>query len=142
MVKNTGQKAQDDFQAMVAALGKDGFLHRFDDAAAIRGKTGSIGYTAAQPSDYMLTTRRNGTRYVEVKSSHDKTAFRFSQLEKGQRLAGKQQLAAGGRYDIYVLSMIRDQWFFMPFQDVLSREASNQKSIPWDEMYRLTPEDL
>ncbi|SEC46202.1 hypothetical protein SAMN05443249_2746 [Beijerinckia sp. 28-YEA-48] len=127
---------------MVRSLGKDAHLHRFPDAAHVRGKTGAAGFYEEQPADYLLTTRRNGTRYIEVKSTIDERKFPFSLIKPSQRTAARMILPAGGRYEIFVHSLSLNRWFVLPFQGLESREALKLFSIPWSEMRELTQEDL
>lgn len=127
---NDGKAAEKEFERHIASLGKRAFLYRFDDAAAIRAKTGAAGYAKKQPSDYLLTLD-GVTSYTEVKSCSNPHSFPFSQLEDGQHTAAKQIVAAGGPYLIFVFSTMLKRWFVISYAEVLS---SSKSSIKWTEM--------
>lgn len=130
MAKNTGRPTQKEFEARIARYGKRAHLKRFTDASEVRGKTGAAGFYEAQPSDYFLTF--DGTmRYLEVKSSQDATAWRFSQMEKSQVSHAEMITSAGGRYDIVVQRLPDGTWFHFPYSLVKTVREQGRSSIPW-----------
>lgn len=129
---NTGKSYEKDFELRIKALGKRAYLHRFDDAAAIRGKTGVAGYAKKQPSDYLLVLDGT-THFTEVKSCESATSFSFSQLEEGQHAAAKQITAARGSYMVIVFSIVLNEWFEISYREILNISIT-KKSIKWTEM--------
>lgn len=130
MAKQPWQIAEEEFEARYRALGKSAYLHRLVDAAEVHGRTGRIGLSRAMPADYVVV-HDGVTHFAEVKSSKDKTAFRFSLLRDKQSAAARMILAAGGGYLVYVKSHVREMWFRFPYALVLS---TTKASIPWAEL--------
>lgn len=130
MSKNTGKPSEEDFEDRWARLGKAAHVHRFVDAAEVRGRTGKTGFTRKAPADYLLT--HNGrTTYAEVKSTQDDKAFRFSLLRAGQSAAAAMVIAAGGTYEVFVHRLLTNEWFRFPYSLVAETKAAGKASIPW-----------
>jgi penicillin-binding protein-related factor A (putative recombinase) len=128
-MKNSGKPSEQIFEDYFASLGKRAYLHRLVDAAEVRGRTGKIGQVRSAPADYIVTCDGQ-TFYAEVKSTIHKTRFAFSLLRTSQTAAAKQVLAAGGDYFVYIHSIVRNEWFRVPYKSLksLQPEAS---SIKW-----------
>ena len=134
MPKNTGKDAEEEFEAAWTRLGKRAWLHRFEDGAELYAKNRHAVANSKKPSDYLLAIDGR-VSLAEVKSSHDKTAFRFSLLKPGQFAAGRKALAAGGApYDIYAKRMETGDWFRIPFARIAFTRDAGSESIPWDQL--------
>jgi penicillin-binding protein-related factor A (putative recombinase) len=129
-MKNTGKPSQKAFEAKVARLGKSAFLHRLPDAAEVRGQTGVAGFARKQPADYVLSWG-NETSYVDVKSTHDPVAFRFSLLSKSQANFAKRIIDAGGLFEIAVHHLPKGQWYLIDLRKI---DLDVVKSIKWQDM--------
>lgn len=113
-MKNTGKPSQTQFEDMLRAKhGKLVYIHRMTDAAEVRGlNKGKFSLVKAQPSDYLITI--NGEMaYAEVKSTVGRRISR-SCLEAGQLAACRQQLAAKGRYYVFVHFLGSGLWYRLP----------------------------
>jgi penicillin-binding protein-related factor A (putative recombinase) len=134
-MKNNGKPTEALFEDSIRAAGKEAYAYRIKDAAAIRGITGRVGNGVdATPSDYICAAKGN-TFFAEVKSTQDEKRFPFSLLKKGQTSHGKQIVAAGGLYLVFVHRLTTDQWYVLPLNDVFSHEATTgERSIRWEEM--------
>lgn len=129
-MKNTGKPTEEAFEKYVASLGKAAFVHRFVDAAEVRGRTGSIGQTRKAPADYLLT-HKGVTSYVEVKSTVHETRFQFSLLRTNQSATAKMALAAGGSYLVVIHAINQDRWFWVPYSDL---KVDTRRSMTWEEL--------
>lgn len=128
-MKNTGKPSEELFENHIASYGKRAYLHRFVDAAEIRGRTGKVGQARAAPSDYLLVLDGK-TSFVELKSTIHETRFAFSLLRTVQSAACKQVLAAGGSYDVVIHAIKHNRWFWLPYAELRTTE---RRSIAWDE---------
>ena len=135
-MKNDGSKSEKIFEDKIKAnYGRKAFLHRLIDTKAIKGRMKGAGFSAAAPSDYVLTV--NGFMvYAEVKSCSDPVSFSFSQFTASQNATMVQQHAANGRYEVYIHNLLLDEWFTIDAVDVLERKAKGIKSMKWTEMMR------
>ena len=129
-MKNTGKPSEDKFERHIASFGKKAFLHRFVDAAEIRGRTGKIGQARTAPSDYMLVLDGE-TSFAEVKSTVHSTSFQFSLLRTTQSADATRILAAGGTYKVFIHAIEPDLWFCVPY-GVL--KGHPKRSMTWDEL--------
>ncbi|PZP71753.1 Holliday junction resolvase RecU [Methylorubrum populi] len=134
-MKNNGKPTEARFEASINALGKQGYLYRIKDAAAIHGLTGRVGAGVdATPSDYICAVRGK-TFFAEVKSTQHETLFEFKLLKKGQNAHGARIVAAGGSYLIFVHRLLTDDWYCVPMALIRQHEAlTNRKSMAWTEM--------
>lgn len=130
-IKNDGEDAQDEFDRMMRAAGA--YVYKIEDQKALvglnRGKR--IG-SRHKPCDRLVV--KNGTHFAEVKSTHDKTAFRFGQLEPTQHGYAKLIMNAGGDYIVYVKNMNTGDWFEVHYYQIHHRMVDGIKSIRWDEL--------
>ena len=133
MPKNSGKKAETEFEDSWALLGKRAYLFRLADAAEIYARVGRKGNVRPQPSDYILVHGEE-TEFAEVKSTQDETAFRFSLLKAKQTAAASMVNTAGGKYFIYVKSLHLGSWFKVPFEWVQMVKKSGRSSIQWTEL--------
>lgn len=86
-----------------SARGKACFVHRFRDAADVRGiNRGSRLGMFSQPADYHITDREHGAYYAEVKALTTGTRFPLKRIERPQWNAAKQATTAGGQYYFFV----------------------------------------
>lgn len=138
-MKNTGRPSEKAFEAYFKGKGKDAFIHRFVDAAEIRGRTGVVGQARAQPSDYIIVVEGR-TIFAEVKSTTHKTAFAFSLLRKVQTASAIQIMAADGTYHVFIHSLAKSQWYSMPYSVVIDAQIAGKSSIKWEdlEQWRIT----
>lgn len=107
----------------------DCFLYRIEDhkdANFGRGKTRKV-IASAKPSDYLLT-QYGTTHYLEVKESHEKVSFPFSNIKREQWRCAKRVTKAGGSYIFLLYSFERKMWYRVPAQVLLGHDA---KSIRW-----------
>jgi penicillin-binding protein-related factor A (putative recombinase) len=132
-MKNTGQPAQDAFDAHWATYGKSAAVIPYEDAAALYGRNKKAVSNAAKPCDRVLIFR-GVTQFCEIKSTHDKTAFRFSQIEKGQLNYGTKITCAGGEYNFWVWSYHMRRWHKLPFAVVSAVKGQGRESLKWSEM--------
>lgn len=134
-MKNTGKRTEELFTASIEALGKQGYVYRIKDAAAIHGLTGRVGAGVdATPSDYICAVLGK-TFFAEVKSTQHATLFEFKLLKKGQNSHGARIVAAGGSYLVFVHRMLTDDWYCIPMQAIRQHTATtNQKSMAWAEL--------
>ncbi|WP_454287288.1 hypothetical protein [Rhizobium arsenicireducens] len=133
MAKNTGKPSEEAFEAAWNRIGKRAYFYRIPDAAEHYGRAGKIIHARPTPSDYILTV--DGlTAYAEVKSTQNRTSLPFSLLKKGQTVAGRQVLAAGGVYLIFAHNLLTDTWYRIPFEVVRAVEALGKASLPWTEL--------
>ena len=122
------QKAEDEFDHHWSVKGKSAYVFKFPDAAEIYGRVKVIGKSRAMPSDRIVT--HNGeTYYAEVKSTSDPDRFKQSLLRKTQSAMARQIIAAGGKYLVYVKSLVLGRWFVMPYA-----VASARPSYLWTEL--------
>ena len=133
-MKNTGAPSEQQFEdLMLATYGKRVYLYRIEDAKAAYGLNNRAVKTNARPSDYIVTA--NGDMfYAEVKSTVSPTHAAFK-LRKGQTVAITRQIAAGGKYYVFVHSIHHGKWYKLPFHEF--------KTVPtwrWHdlEQYRIT----
>lgn len=134
-MKNTGKPSQQQFEDLLhAKYGKLVFIHRITDAAEVRGMNNNkFARVKKQPSDYLLTI--NGEmQYAEVKSTHG-TRISRSCLESGQYAACKQQLAAKGRYDVFVHALRTGRWYRLP-GTLFINSPPTTKSWSFDDLAR------
>jgi hypothetical protein len=115
------QKAEDEFDGFWATLGKQAYVFKFPDAAEIFGRVKVIGKSRAMPSD-RLVTYKGETFYAEVKSTVD-DRFKKSLLRKTQSAMAKQIMAAGGKYLVYVKSLMLNRWFVMSYDFASARPS-------------------
>ncbi len=133
MVQNTGKPTEEEFEGIHARFGKRAFLDRLVDAAEIKGRTGRIGNTRAQSSDY-IRVFDGATEFAEVKSTHDPTAFRFSLLKKKQKAKAAMITSAGGSYVVYVQRLPMGLWYRVPYHCIQNHPT---QSMPWDSLRTL-----
>lgn len=124
------QKAEDEFDAYIASLGKRAWVHKLTDAAEVRGRTGRIGKMRDQPCDRIVVIDGQ-TYFAEIKSTSDPTAFRFSLLRKKQMAHAKLIQAAGGTYLVFLKRNETGEWFRIPYDAI---RKCNRKSLRWDEL--------
>lgn len=131
-MRNDGKDAEDGFLSRMKRPGV--VVERFWDAQDLRGRNGgrAVG-DFPKPSDFLVTEHGN-IHYAEVKSTNDKTAFRFSQLEKGQRSAALRQAAAGGDYRIYVWSYQKTKWYVLSASRFAQTLEMGKASIKFEEL--------
>lgn len=133
-MRNTGKPSEALFEASITALGKHGYFYRITDAADVRGITGRVGTGMhATPSDYIISVR-GVVEFAEVKSTNDLTKFPFSLLKKGQRSHGKQIVASGGLYRVYIHRLKMDTWYRIPLRSIQAVQQAGPQSIPWEQM--------
>lgn len=133
-MKNTGAPSEQQFEdLMLATYGKRVYCYRIPDAKDAYGLNGHAVITEPRPSDYIVTA--NGDMfYAEVKSTVSKTHAVFK-LRKGQTAAITRQIAAGGKYFVFVHSIHHGKWYKLPFHEF--------KTVPtwsWNDLakYRIT----
>jgi penicillin-binding protein-related factor A (putative recombinase) len=129
-MRNTGKPSEEEFEEYFKSFGKRAYVHRFVDAAEIKGRTGKVGEARPAPADYLVTVDGE-TFYAEVKSTEHETRFAFSLLRTVQSAIAKQVLAAGGDYCLYIHSLHLNQWFKVPYSQV---KSSPKKSLTWEEL--------
>jgi penicillin-binding protein-related factor A (putative recombinase) len=129
-MKNTGAPSQIEFEAMLRRqYGKRVFIHRVTDSKEVTGMNKRAAFTKAQPSDYVITA--DGQMfYAEVKST-TKDRWSLSKIEKGQRAACVQQIAAGGTYWLYIHFVVPNEWYRVPGEYLL---AAKEKSWSRDDL--------
>lgn len=132
-MKNTGKHAQDAFDAHWRALGKIATVIPYEDQAALYGLNKKLVRSAAKPCDRILIFRGK-TEFCEIKSSHDKTAFRFSQIEQGQLNYATKISAAGGDYNFYIWSYVRRRWAVIAWPLIAAIKGNNVESMKWSAM--------
>ena len=122
-----------EFEASLDALGKSAYWHRLTDASDIKGLTGQVSNQANQPSDY-ITVMGGVTAFSEVKSTHDKTAFRFSLLQTTQSAHALRITRAGGLHLVWCKHVPSGRWYRIPYTAIEQTKKDGRKSIPWREM--------
>lgn len=138
MAKKPWQATQDEFaRRLKNKFGKGVYIHRFTDAADVRGFMGGIsggraakGTAPPQPADFHVTAAEAAV-YVDVKHCEDPTSFPFSDIRPAQWSAGKQVTAAGGVYGFAIYAAKLKRWYIVPFETIDSHE---RKSIKWAEL--------
>lgn len=133
MAKQEWQKAEDEFETHWLQFGKLAWVHRFADAAELKGRTGAVGKVRPQPSDYLVVFDGH-TSFCEVKSTTNKTSFPFSLLRTTQSAAATMVRAAGGAYYVYVKSLNSGQWYCLPYSVIMGYKELGKASIPWSDM--------
>lgn len=132
-MKNTGKASEEEFERRWKALGKRAFLYRFEDQGDLHGLNKKVVLSRCKPADYLVVV--DGEKhFAEVKSSSDRTAFRFSQIRETQQGFARLITAANGGYFLYVHHVETDFWALLPWQIIQNRMAREKKSIPWSEM--------
>jgi penicillin-binding protein-related factor A (putative recombinase) len=133
---NTGKESEDLFYNAMMNEGKGTFIHRLADTNEIKGAF-ATGFINSNPSDFVLT--RNGVmEYAEVKSSSNgKASFSFSQFTPKQNSSMIRQVAAGGRYMVYLHNMVSNIWYIVPATLILETKASGRKSLKWTDIEHL-----
>lgn len=126
------KNAEKEFDDHFRQFGKRAFIHKLTDAAEVHGRTGRIGKMRSQPADRVVVVD-NETFFAEIKSSSDKTAFRFSQIRKDQSAFARMILTAGGAYYIFLKRNETGEWFKIPYSFIL-REMESRKSMKWEEL--------
>ena len=134
--KNTGKPSEDAFYDAMKVEGKGTFIHRLADTNEIKGAF-MTGFINSNPSDFVLT--RNGVmEYAEVKSSSNgKASFSFSQFTPKQNSSMIRQVAAGGRYTVYLHNLVTDRWYAVPAGLILETKTNGRKSLKWTEIEHL-----
>lgn len=130
-MKNDGTEAEAEFERIIETkFGKKAFLWRPADTKSVKGAS-KVGFTQGNPADYVLTLYGN-MWYAEVKSCSDPVSFSFSQFTKAQHAGMVRQVAAGGFYEVYVFSTLRQRWYLIPASLILSQREAGIKSLKWD----------
>lgn len=135
MSKNTGKPAEADFEAHFARMGKRAFCQPLVDASDLYGANDKrILNVPAQPADYVVIC--DGEMfYAEVKSSTDRSAFRFSLIRKTQWAAAKRTIAAGGKYYVFIKSLVLNRWYRVPALAIRTIKDSGLESARWDQLH-------
>jgi hypothetical protein len=132
-MKNTGKPSEQEFEErLLLRYGKRCFIYRITDQAHSVGKAGKVSGIKedARPSDFIVTIEGT-TFYAEVKSTHE-PRFAKDMLTIVQKATLKQQIVAGGRYDVYVHDMVGDKWYIVSGAEFLAEP--DRKSWKWSEM--------
>ena len=132
-MKNTGKSSERDFESRLDALGKRAYYTRLVDAAEVVGRTGRIGFSRSQPSDYVVTLHGN-TFYAEVKSTVHEKLFQFSLLRTSQSGAAIMILGAGGEYWIFLHHLLTGNWYRIPYRVVFDAKQNGRASLSWIEL--------
>jgi penicillin-binding protein-related factor A (putative recombinase) len=135
MARNSGKLSEAHFEARFAKMGKRASVFRLVDASDIFGRSKNKEYLAvpSQPADYLVVCN-GATFFAEVKSTQDKTAFRFSMIGQGQWIAAVKSLAAGGDYLFFVHNLLTNQWYRIPASYVKLTKDAGMNSLPWSEL--------
>jgi hypothetical protein len=133
--KNDGTAAEEAFEKLIKADD----LYRFPDQKMLRGLNGgrAVG-DFPKPSDYLVTKCRE-TFYAEVKSCQSATSFPFADIRPAQRAKALRMAAIGGRYDFYIFSYGRGQWFLMTEELFALAVNAGAKSIKFEELPEWKP---
>lgn len=135
MIKNTGKAAQLEFIALMKKDRPKAWIYRFEDQSDLVGiNNGRRIGSRAKPSDFIVVCPKYGTYFAEVKSSHQKVSFRFSQFEATQIGFAKLVCKAGGRYVAYVKNMLTDEWYAIPWPFIQQVMESGDASIKWQHL--------
>ena len=113
-MKNTGSPSQDQFVAdLERKHGKRVHIHRFTDSAEVHGlNKGRRMVVKKQPADFLVTL--DGEMfYAEIKSTVKDRISRDC-LETGQYAACLRQIAAGGKYYVFVHFIKHSAWYRLP----------------------------
>lgn len=132
MPAGKGKPEEAEFEARIAGLGKAAFLHRNEDAAAIRGRSKGAAQVnvSAQPSDYFLVWGE-GAHFAEVKAT-GKSSFHFDNIRPAQMGAAKRATAAKpGSYLFFIKNTETLVWYKVPAEIILN---SDKKSLTWAEL--------
>lgn len=135
MPRNDGTKSEQTFKKYVEGkFGKFGFLERIPDHKEVSrgGKVKNMSMRNT-PADWLLTTA-NGMKYVETKSSLNKTSFPFSNFTAGQNRAMKRQTIAGGEYLIVLHNLNTNRWYEVPATKVIELKEEGRSSFKWEEI--------
>lgn len=127
-IANNGSESEAAFVEMITRnRGKLVYVFRLTDTKEIMGAMGK-GFTKKNPSDYIVTL--NGHMfYAEVKSTQEKVSFKFSSFTKGQIIGMTRQIAAGGKYNIYIHHIPSNTWYLLDGSTVLNEMKKKVKSI-------------
>lgn len=124
------KKTEVEFVDAFKPLGKRAYVARLADTAAAKATGGKEAILQAQPSDFLLTVDGD-THYAEVKSSTNKTSFPFSNIKRGQWIASRRVVGAGGSYLFFIKNLVTKVWYVVP---ALVLHKHNRKSIKWAEI--------
>ena len=130
MAKQAWQTAEDEFEQHWKQFGKSAWVHRFADAAELKGRTGAVGKVRPQPSDYLVVFN-GSTIFCEVKSTTNPTSFPFSLLRTTQSAAARMVRAAGGEYNVYVKALATNTWYVVPYRLIDMTKEMGKASLPW-----------
>ena len=133
-MKNSGKFAEQWFETHWKSCGKRVMLYQFEDFYQTTYKNKNTGRVSKpQPADYLLT-ECGALQFAEVKSSHNKTSFPFSDVQTLQwQMARKQQIAQG-KYEFFILNMNHFIWFRVPARVLLNQKDAGFKSVKWSDL--------
>lgn len=127
MADAKGKKTERLFAQRFEALGKQAYLHRFEDAADTYGLNKRLVMVSPRPADY-LGVYRGKMFLCEVKETSDRKGFKTSLVSQGQRAHAVRVNAAGGLYLFVVGNPAHDRLFVLRSSFLLA----NPGCISWD----------
>ena len=127
------KKAEQDFVNHFKAMGKRASCHRLVDTAMAKALGGKNAFMPEQPSDYIIVLDSQ-TFFAEVKHTVDEDRFHFSNIRKGQMVASRKIVKAGGLYFLFIKSAHLNQWFCVPAHVVHMAKEERRGSLTWTEM--------
>lgn len=135
-VVNNGADSEAAFVEMMTANRKKSvYIFRLTDTKEIKGAM-KEGFTKANPSDFIITY--NGVMYyAEVKSTHEKVSFKYSSFTKGQIVGMTRQIAASGRYTVYIHHIPSNTWYHLDGAKVIDDLKKGIKSIKFENIPKL-----
>lgn len=127
---NTWKKCEEEFVSFFDDQGKDAYVIRLADTAAAKATGGAEAMIQAQPSDFIVVVK-GVTHFSEVKSCQNPTSFPFSNIKRGQKIAARRVVKAGGSYLFWIKNIVTGVWYCVPSPVIINHP---RKSIRWDEL--------
>lgn len=128
------KEAEKVFEGSFKAHGKRAAVFRLPDTAVVKALAGPKAFLPAQPADYIVVC--DGEMYfAEVKTTTDRDAFHFSNIQKEQMASSRRAVAAGGIFLFFIHSGAHNQWFCVPAQLIhQTMLVEKRKHLKWSEI--------
>lgn len=130
-MRNTGKPSEADFEALFSQYGKLAHIERLVDSSEVHGRNKGKSLNVRKAIADYIVTLKGDTFYAEVKSTSEKTSFRFSMISIHQKAKAAMVTLAGGVYLIFATNLNTGKWYAIPYQVIRNNP---KQSMKWDEL--------
>lgn len=130
MSKNNGKESEKTYLGFLKAYMDNTpsfIVGRFPDTHDARN------FLPPQPSDYYITSKGKSW-LVEVKSSIDPKRFPLKNISGNQLGYAMRYIKAGWASMFVIHRMPTNEWFFVPFEVVITQFKSSKASFNWEDL--------